>query len=44
MSQQQGKVSAWLNARFPFDKMWREHLSEYYAPKNFNFWYWKSVV
>jgi ubiquinol-cytochrome c reductase cytochrome b subunit len=19
--------------------MWREHLSEYYAPKNFNFWY-----
>ena len=19
--------------------MWKEHLSEYYAPKNFNFWY-----
>jgi ubiquinol-cytochrome c reductase cytochrome b subunit len=29
----------WLDARFPASKMWKEHLSEYYAPKNFNFWY-----
>ncbi len=29
----------WIDARFPLSKMWREHLSEYYAPKNFNFWY-----
>ena len=29
----------WIDARFPASKMWREHLSEYYAPKNFNFWY-----
>ncbi len=29
----------WVDARFPASKMWREHLSEYYAPKNFNFWY-----
>lgn len=29
----------WVDARFPMTKMWREHLSEYYAPKNFNFWY-----
>ncbi|MDH5407152.1 MAG: cytochrome bc complex cytochrome b subunit [Gammaproteobacteria bacterium] len=29
----------WVDARFPLGKMWREHLSEYYAPKNFNFWY-----
>ncbi|MDH5777982.1 MAG: cytochrome bc complex cytochrome b subunit, partial [Gammaproteobacteria bacterium] len=28
-----------VDARFPLGKMWREHLSEYYAPKNFNFWY-----
>ena len=20
--------------------MWKEHVSEYYAPKNFNFWYY----
>ena len=29
----------WVDARFPLSKMWRDHLSEYYAPKNFNFWY-----
>ena len=29
----------WIDARFPLTKMWKEHLSEYYAPKNFNFWY-----
>ncbi len=30
----------WVDERFPLSKMWREHLSEYYAPKNFNFWYY----
>jgi ubiquinol-cytochrome c reductase cytochrome b subunit len=29
----------WVDARYPLSKMWKEHLSEYYAPKNFNFWY-----
>ncbi|GAA4363111.1 cytochrome b [Kangiella marina] len=29
----------WLDARFPATKVWNEHLAEYYAPKNFNFWY-----
>ncbi len=29
----------WIDARFPLSKMWYEHLAEYYAPKNFNFWY-----
>ena len=29
----------WIDARFPLTKLWKEHLSEYYAPKNFNFWY-----
>lgn len=30
----------WLDARFPVMDFWRGHLSEYYAPKNFNFWYY----
>ncbi|HEB55138.1 MAG TPA: cytochrome b [Gammaproteobacteria bacterium] len=30
----------WVDARFPATKMWEEHLSKYYAPKNFNFWYY----
>jgi ubiquinol-cytochrome c reductase cytochrome b subunit len=31
--------SEWINARFPARKMWQEHLSGYFAPKNLNFWY-----
>lgn len=33
------QLLGWVDARFPLTKMWKEHLSEYYAPKNFNFWY-----
>jgi ubiquinol-cytochrome c reductase cytochrome b subunit len=29
----------WVDDRYPLSKMWNEHLAEYYAPKNFNFWY-----
>src|SRR5690554_3788553 len=29
----------WVDARFPLLKLWNEHLARYYAPKNFNFWY-----
>lgn len=29
----------WIDARFPLTDTWKAHLSEYYAPKNFNFWY-----
>ena len=32
-------VMTWIDERFPMSKMVREHLTEYYAPKNFNFWY-----
>jgi len=32
-------VMTWIDERFPMTKMVREHLTEYYAPKNFNFWY-----
>src|ERR1700741_379066 len=30
----------WVDQRFPMMSFWRDHLSEYYAPKNFNFWYY----
>jgi len=30
----------WIDARFPLTALWKDHLSEYYAPKNFNFWYY----
>jgi ubiquinol-cytochrome c reductase cytochrome b subunit len=33
------KFMTWVDNRFPATKLYKEHLSEYYAPKNFNFWY-----
>jgi ubiquinol-cytochrome c reductase cytochrome b subunit len=30
----------WIDERFPLTANWKAHLSEYYAPKNFNFWYY----
>ncbi|MBU0593067.1 MAG: cytochrome bc complex cytochrome b subunit [Pseudomonadota bacterium] len=33
------KVMGWIDERFPLTSNWKAHLSEYYAPKNFNFWY-----
>ncbi len=33
------KLLGWVDDRFPLTKMWNEHVAEYYAPKNFNFWY-----
>ena len=35
----QGLVD-WVDERFPLVSTWKYHMSEYYAPKNFNFWYY----
>ena len=33
-------ILGWFDERFPSAfNFYRDHLSEYYAPKNFNFWY-----
>jgi ubiquinol-cytochrome c reductase cytochrome b subunit len=32
-------ILTWVDERFPLIENWRAHLSRYYAPKNFNFWY-----
>ncbi len=29
----------WTNDRLPIVAAWERHMSKYYAPKNFNFWY-----
>ncbi|MEI8325929.1 MAG: cytochrome bc complex cytochrome b subunit [Betaproteobacteria bacterium] len=33
------KLLNWVDNRFPLSKLFKEHMSEYYAPKNFNVWY-----
>ena len=32
-------VIRWIDDRFPLSSFLRDHLTQYYAPKNFNFWY-----
>ena len=29
----------WIDARFPLSEFWKGHMVRYYAPKNFNNWY-----
>nr|WP_236556071.1 cytochrome bc complex cytochrome b subunit [Alcanivorax sp. S71-1-4] len=34
----------WVDARLPVVNAFKKHMSEYYAPKNFNFWYYFGVL
>jgi ubiquinol-cytochrome c reductase cytochrome b subunit len=34
----------WITERFPIDEMLKEHVTEYWTPKNFNFWYIFGVI
>ncbi len=43
MSAMTGLVD-WIDARLPIVAAWKKHMSEYYAPKNFNFWYFFGVL
>jgi len=44
MSTESTGFLGWIDERFPLTKVWKEHLSEYYAPKNFNFWYYMGSL
>ena len=37
-------LGAWIDDRFPMTKLIKEHATEYYASKNFNFWYGFGVL
>ena len=34
----------WVDARLPVVAAWKKHMSQYYAPNNFNFWYFFGVL
>nr|WP_232086019.1 cytochrome b N-terminal domain-containing protein [Candidatus Nitrosacidococcus tergens] len=34
------QVFNWIDDRLPISKPWKDHMAEYYAPKNFNIWYY----
>lgn len=31
---------SWIDKRFPLTRFWKDQMTEYYPPKNFNFWYY----
>jgi ubiquinol-cytochrome c reductase cytochrome b subunit len=33
------KALNWVDSRFPLTKLWNDQWGQYYAPKNFNWWY-----
>ncbi|MBC7859650.1 MAG: cytochrome bc complex cytochrome b subunit [Burkholderiaceae bacterium] len=33
------KALGWVDSRFPLTKLWNDQWGQYYAPKNFNWWY-----
>lgn len=37
-------LMTWVDARFPATETYEYHMSKYYAPKNFNFWYFFGVL
>jgi ubiquinol-cytochrome c reductase cytochrome b subunit len=39
LQQSATNLVAWVDERFPLTSNIKAHLTEYYAPKNFNFWY-----
>jgi ubiquinol-cytochrome c reductase cytochrome b subunit len=44
MSKLWTNVMGWVDARFPATETFEYHMSKYYAPKNFNFWYFFGVL
>jgi ubiquinol-cytochrome c reductase cytochrome b subunit len=34
----------WVDDRLPIMRAWNTHMGQYYAPKNFNFWYFFGVL
>ncbi len=35
---------AWIDKRLPVSSFWQAHMAGYYAPKNFNFWYYMGSL
>ena len=38
-SENSNKLLNWIDERFPYTETMKYHITEYYASKNFNFWY-----
>ena len=37
-------IMNWIDERLPVSSIWQDHMAGYYAPKNFNFWYYMGSL
>ena len=44
LARQATAMMTWIDKRLPVTEFWNTHLAEYYAPKNFNFWYYMGSL
>ncbi len=44
VAQQANALLDWVDDRLPVKSFWDDHLAKYYAPKNFNFWYYMGSL
>ena len=44
MSNKLTALMGWIDDRLPVTQTYEKHMSKYYAPKNFNFWYFFGVL
>ena len=43
-SENNNRLLSWIDERFPYSETMKEHITEYYASKNFNVWYVFGVL
>lgn len=44
VAENNNRFLAWIDKRYPWSDFWNQHLAKYYAPRNFNFWYYFGAL
>ena len=44
LTRKAGELMNWVDERLPVTQFYNDHLAKYYAPKNFNFWYYMGSL
>src|SRR3989338_6208784 len=44
VASKKNSLMTWIDKRYPLTDFWEKHLSKYYAPRNFNFWYFFGAL
>jgi ubiquinol-cytochrome c reductase cytochrome b subunit len=44
LARKAGEFMNWVDERLPVTQFYNDHLAKYYAPKNFNVWYYMGSL